>query len=148
MKKRFLQLLLVAGMVLTLAGCKKEGSNEEETTTQIEFSNDSSDELDKALLAALIGENTSADKIIYDLDMPTIVDKNGVRWTRVGLITSKSVCTASRTRSAVLPISAFSKLLREIAPITNKSTPRSSTKLGMTSSGKPSSKCRLAFSTG
>ncbi len=81
MKKRFLQLLLVAGMVLTLAGCKKEGSNEEETTTQIEFSNDSSDELDKALLAALIGENTSADKIIYDLDMPTIVDKNGVRWT-------------------------------------------------------------------
>mgnify|MGYP006875580680 CR=1 FL=1 len=45
-------------------------------------------------------------------------------------------------------IRAFSKLLRETAPITKTSIPRLLMNSGILSSGKPSNKWRLAFSTG
>src|SRR5690606_23294786 len=56
-----------------------------------------------------------------------------------GLRTSRSQCTASRMRSAVLPINALSRLPRAMAPISIRSMFRSSTKRGMVCSAYPSS---------
>lgn len=57
---------------------KKASKDEEETTVDLSavtFGNDATDEETKELLKTLLGENESADKIVYDLNFPLVYNK-------------------------------------------------------------------------
>ncbi len=57
---------------------KKPSKDEEETTvdlSKITYGNDAADEETKELLKTLLGENESADKIVYDLNFPLVYNK-------------------------------------------------------------------------
>lgn len=58
---------------------RKKGSKDEEETTvdlsAVTYGNDATDEETKELLKTLLGENESADKIVYDLNFPLVYNK-------------------------------------------------------------------------
>lgn len=85
MKKKLLLGLLLVTVVMTAClmvscGDKEEGKEEKKSYT---YSNDSTDPEIKAILKAMLGENVSADAILYKLKFPNKVNDKGTRFSVV-----------------------------------------------------------------
>lgn len=81
MRKR-LGIYLLAGAlcIAACAGCSKEEEKKEETVSQQVYDNENSDKTAQNILKTMLGENISADGILYDVKFPLMVDGQAVRF--------------------------------------------------------------------